>query len=61
MDPDQMWKWKQLEVLSQRARGDIRRWKGQPASLCPVMKTCPTVDSVTDGSLVSVDLRLQHF
>ena len=32
----------QHEVPNQRARRNVRRWKGQPASLCPVLKTCPT-------------------
>ncbi len=28
---------------SQCARRNVGRWKGQPASLCPVLKTCPTI------------------
>ncbi len=30
------------EIPNQRARRNVRRWKGQPASLCPILKTCPT-------------------
>ena len=39
-----------LKSLSEHAQGDAGRWKGQPASLHPVLKTCPTIDCTTDGS-----------
>ena len=43
-----------MKSLSERARGEVGRWKRQPASLHPVTKTCPTVDSTTDRSLIFV-------
>ena len=39
---EQIRKQNQSEAPSRCARRSVRRWKGQPAKLCPVPKTCPT-------------------
>ena len=39
--PGEIGKCHQCQVPNRRARRNVGRWKGQPAGLCPVLKTCP--------------------